>query len=108
MLVLHLAVSKFRSLILQFAQCEPFQVAITLASLAGYTFRLHFVPPRKIAILSEHQDLRDRSQSKIGACFLRWLQETKYPDLKFAYDGAEVKIGPYKLDGYCQSKNLAV
>ena len=105
---MHLAAATFRDLVLEYAQCEPYQVAITLASLTGYIFRLNYAIPRKIAILSDNQDLRDRAQSKIGACFMLWIKKTKYPDLQFAYNGLEVQIGPYKLDGYSAGKNLGV
>ena len=108
MLVLHTAVSKFRSLVLEYANCEPFQIAITLASLAGNIFRFNFVLPRTIAVLNDNRDLADRSQSRIGGCFLRWIQETKYNDLQFALNGQEVKFGPYKVDGFSPSAETAV
>ena len=108
MLVLHTAIARFRALVLQYASCEPFQVAMTLASLASYVFRLSYVCPKEIAILSDNNALRDRSQSIMGACFLRWIQQTKYTDLKFACNGPEIQIGPYKLDGYSPSTNTVV
>lgn len=108
MIVLNLSVAKFRALVLQYAQCEPFREAITLASLASFIFRLNFVIPNEIAILSDGLDLSDRAQSKIGNCFLKWVQLTKYPDLEVACDGQEKRIGQYKLDGYSPSENKAL
>ena len=103
-----MAVGEFRSLVLEYAQCEPFSVAVTLASLAGFIFRLGYLETRSIAILTDNRVLNDKCQSLLACCFLAWLQMTKYEDLQFALNGPEKKIGNYKLDGYSKSRQLGV
>ena len=96
-------------MVLQYASCEPFQVAVTLASLASYIFRLSYINSKEIAILNDAHNLSDRSQSIRGACFMKWIQDTKYPDLmSINTEGGEKSFGCYKVDGYSKSNNIAV
>lgn len=98
--ILRQASLKFRELLIQVGKTDPLE-NVTIAGACMTVFRRMFLKKNQIGIIP-HKGYRGRDKQSAEA--LRWM---KYQELaksikiQTSLDGPEVKIGGYKVDGYC-------
>ena len=94
---------KFRKIIMDQTDIDPFRVAITIASLCNYIYRAKYMPKQTIGIIPD-QGYQPNLLSSIKC--EKWLQYLEYKDnikiQRKSYLG-EKKVGKYFLDGYCET-----
>lgn len=100
--LLYRACSKFRGLLLEHSNVDPLKNAMSIASLTAYIYRANFLRPNYFPLIADkNYGLQgQKNQSKIALRYLSWLAYKRYPDLIYAGNGNEYKVGVYSVDGY--------
>ncbi len=97
---------KFSSIIKDISGIEPFSQVITLASLTALIYRKNMMESHSIGIIPPRGYNAEEKQSKEALMWLKFLIHTKqYDHIRHAKNGGEVRIGPYRLDGYNETTN---
>ena len=91
-LILMQAGMKFRRLVLDQFDLDPFVSATTIASTCMTIFRKCFLDPETIAIVPHGGYRKNDQQSIIAIKWLKWLSETQQLDIQHARNGGEVWI----------------
>ena len=93
---------KFRQVSLQDTGMDPFKVALTIAKYCNLVFiNLHMVPD-SIGIIPQNGFNPRQTSSRKARLYLKYTAETNDIRIQHAFNGGEVKCGPYFLDGVCE------
>ena len=85
---------------------DPFSRCITIASACHFVYRRNFMPSQTIGLLPPSgYDPKD-VQSKGAIEWLQYLEKTQNIYIRHARNEGEMKIGKYKVDGYCKEKKI--
>ena len=85
---------------------EPFQEAITIASLCNKLYRRNMMEPDKLAIIPEQGYNREQKTSIKCQLWLKYLAEHNNVFIQHAKNIGEFKIGKYLVDGYDLQRNI--
>ncbi len=87
---------------------DPLVTAVTGPNAVNQAFRMNYMPPQSILVISDH-GLKPESQYSMIACaWLEWVMlceaEAGNPiNIQYALNGGEHKVGPYTIDGFYDS-----
>ena len=81
---------------------DPFRDCCTLASLCQRTFRTLFMKPNSIALINQTGFNPTNQYSKKQIEWLQYISLRDKINIRHALNGGEVKIGSFKVDGYCE------
>ena len=91
---------KFRRIILENTNLEPFFNSSTIAGLSHFIFRQIFMKENSIGCIP-HTGYNPKEKTSFKAkCWLRWLETKDKIKIISSENNFEKQIGPYKLDGY--------
>ena len=104
---------RFRSLFIDITKrspddvgIDPFSRCITIASACQFVYRRNFMPSYTIGLLPPSgYDPKD-IQSKGAIEWLQYVERTQNIYIRHARNEGEMKIGKYKVDGYCKEKKI--
>jgi hypothetical protein len=85
---------------------DPFKHTITIASACNLIFRCNFLVKNKILILLPRGYDAHEKQSRKGIMWLNYVSCTEGIHIRHAQNGRELKIGKFKMDGYCEAKQM--
>ena len=78
---------------------DPFKVSMSIASLASHTYRQSYLQPEMLPLILDKDcgAIGLRQQSNIALKYLSWLAQTEYPQLEYAGNCPEKRIGKYRV-----------
>lgn len=100
--ILRQATLKFRQLFIIIGGVAPLE-SVTIAGACMALFRTSFLQANQIGIIP-HNGYRGRDKQSLEA--LKWLkyeEKTRAIKIRTSEHGFEVKVGGYKVDGYCEN-----
>ena len=81
-------------------ETDPFNEAITIASLCHVIFRKKFLKENTLAYIPERGYHTEKNNSSKANIWLEYIAKQQNISIKSALNGGEYKIGPYYVDGY--------
>ena len=96
--ILRLSANSFQKEFIATTGIDPFARNITMPSACMAVFRTHFLKENTIAVIGDEK--KTTAHSKKSIHWLLYKELTDGVTLKHARIGEEVKIGPYRVDGY--------
>ena len=87
---------------------DPFQVAVSIASLCMFVYRLNLMPENSIGIVPFLGYRKNERQSLIAIKWLKWLSHTTAVNIQHKMNGGEVTIGRFKVDGQSRDDRRSV
>lgn len=102
--ILRKALLKFRSLFITVGGTDPLD-SITIAGACMELFRTRFLKKDLIGLMPFNGYRATDRQSQEALCWLKYLEKEHRAKIITAETGREVKIGGYKVDGYCENFN---
>jgi hypothetical protein len=93
---------KFRDIFIAETTVDPFESSLTIASACNRVFRKLFLKPDTIGIIPFNGYQKDENQSAIALKWIKWISHKDSLYIRHKLNGGEVKIGEYKVDGYCE------
>ena len=99
--ILRKACIKFRELfILMTDGVNPFEKSITIASACMKVFRRNFLQEDTIALIPAQGYSPEEKQSAVARQWLEWVAYSENIDVRHAFNGGEIIVDNYKLDGF--------
>lgn len=98
---------KFRSLIIDLCDLDPFERCITIASVCNTIFRNTFLKKDTIAIIPPEGYRPKVKQSILAYKWLAYESHKRGIQIQHGRNGGEKRVGPYFLDGYHAESNTA-
>ena len=83
---------KFRRMLLDLFEVDPFVSAVTIPGTCMTIYRKRFLDPETIGIVPHQGYRRNDQQSAIAIKWIKWLSETQQLDIQHARNGGEVWI----------------
>ncbi|OOY33751.1 hypothetical protein BOV88_13610 [Solemya velum gill symbiont] len=83
---------------------DPFEECVTIASACNLVFRKMFLEPETIGIIPAHGYRPEEKQSAKAIRWIKYLAHTEKRHIQHALNGGEKKIGPYRVDGYYETR----
>lgn len=99
--VLRRCLMKFRQMFLKIGNLDPLVESITIASACNKYYRMHHMPKDKIGVIPHGGYRKEEKQSVIALKWLKWLSHTSGRRIRHKLNGGEVKIGNWRVDGFC-------
>jgi hypothetical protein len=97
---------RFRKIILENENLDPFQTCITIASLCNHIYRKNYMPENSIAVIPENGFFSQQIHSKISLLWLKYISNLFEINIQHARNSkGEFRIGKYYVDGYCEETN---
>jgi len=93
----------FRDMFIEETSVDPFEHSLTIASACSKVFRKLFLQPKTIGIIPYNGYRGKDKQSATAIKWLQWLSKKEGLNIRHKLNGGEVKIGPFKVDGSCES-----
>ena len=84
---------------------DPFEKCLTITSACNLVFRTNFLEKDTIAVIPPHGYDPENNQSVLARKWLSYTAEKENIPIRHAYNGGEVRVGPYLLDGYDDETN---
>ncbi|XP_054291039.1 uncharacterized protein LOC129005984 [Macrosteles quadrilineatus] len=97
--ILAQACIKFRSLLLEQCNVDPFLESLTIASACNLAFRRNFLKPNTIGLIPKN-GYRSSTQSAVALQWLTWEEERRGVTINHAGRSKEVVIKGMKVDGF--------
>ncbi|XP_054276436.1 uncharacterized protein LOC128995442 [Macrosteles quadrilineatus] len=97
--ILAQACIKFRSLLLERCNVDPFLESLTIASACNLAFRRNFLKPNTIGLIPKN-GYRSSTQSAVALQWLTWEEERRGVTINHAGRSKEVVIKGMKVDGF--------
>ncbi|XP_054259245.1 uncharacterized protein LOC128983988 [Macrosteles quadrilineatus] len=97
--ILAQACIKFRSLLLEQCNVDPFLESVTIASACNLAFRRNFLKPNTIGLIPKN-GYRSSTQSAVALQWLTWEEERRGVTINHAGRSKEVVIKGMKVDGF--------
>lgn len=94
---------RFRALLQDLADEDPFEKCITIASVAMRVFQTQFLEENKIALIRGTK--RYQKQSAIAIKWLKWMEKKDKCEIQHVFHKGEKKILQYRVDGFCKDTN---
>jgi hypothetical protein len=93
---------KFRDIIMNIANVDPFANNYTIASLCHTIYRKQYMPVNSIGVIPEYGYNPHEKSSRKAMQWLAWLESDRNIVIKYhaRSEYGEMKVGPYKLDGF--------
>lgn len=91
---------KFRSLLLEQCNVDPFLESVTIASACNLVFRRNFLKPNTIGIIPKKGYRLVNNQSSIALQWLCWEESRRGVTIQHAGRDREMKISKLKVDGF--------
>lgn len=103
--ILRLAATKFRRLILDLGEVDPYEECLTLAHVCSEVFKKRFMSPETIAIIP-HSGVKYKKCFSIKSIkYFEYLMHTKNIYIRHQLNGGEVEVmGKFFADGFEQFK----
>ena len=98
---------EFRELFCKITDIDPFEKCLTIASACNLVFRTHYLEKDTIAIIPPHGYEPKKKQSILARKWLSYTAEKENIPIQHAYNGGEVRVGDYYLDGYNEETHTA-
>ena len=101
--ILRLSANSFQEEFIATTGIDPFARNITMPSACMAVFRTHFLKENTIGVIGD-----EKKTTAHGKKSIHWLLYKELTDgvtLKHVRNGGEVKIGPYRVDGYDETTN---
>ncbi len=95
----------YRKEALKLMGLDSLVTAVTGAHAINQAFRMSYMEPQSIAVVSDHGLKPDTQYSMIACIWLEWVMECEAKagnpiKIQYAFNGGERKIGKYHVDGY--------
>lgn len=104
--ILRKACMRFRTLLLDNTQVDPFDGPITIASTCMKVFRTNYLKPDTISIVPWNGYRRIDNQSIKASQWLYWMSHKNNIQIQMAENGREFRLPiNIKVDGYCAETN---
>ncbi len=104
--ILQRACGKFRAdFLIQTQNIEPFLSGITIAAACNVVYRTLFLQHEQIPVIPTHGYHSDL-QSVEAWCWMDWLAMVKGMKVQHAFNGGEVVIEGYKIDGVLENGEI--
>lgn len=98
---------KFRSLIMELCDVDPFEQCITIPSVCSTIFRQTFLEKDTIAIIPPEGYRPKVKQSILAYKWLAYESHKRGIRIQHGHNGGEKRVGRYSLDGYHAESNTA-
>jgi len=93
---------KFRKIIMDFTDVDPFRISITIAGLCNYILRKKHLKSQTIALIPHNGYNSSEITSIKCQMWLKYLSEKNNIFIQHARNLGEFKVGRFRVDGYCQ------
>lgn len=103
--ILTSACLKFRALMIETGNVDPFTEGCTIASACNKVFRRNFLKPNTIGLIPKSGYRLCDNQSKIALRWLIWEENQRKIDIRHSGKQKEVVLHGFKVDGYCSETN---
>ena len=109
--ILRRCCTKFRKMFMQITcgrnddGIDPFKSCITIASACMKTYRRKFLKPNTIALIPLKGYGGKDKQSFKAVQWLKYVSEKENLSIQHARNGGEVRVEPFKLDGYYETED---
>jgi hypothetical protein len=104
--VLRIGCSRFRRLLLDIGNTDPFKESVTIASCAQLIFRKLFLRPYQIGIVPPSGYRPFANQSKKALQWLSWIAHSRNINIRDArHPQGEYKVDNYAVDGFSEESN---
>lgn len=81
---------------------HPFATALTIAGVCSAFWRTKILKEKQIGLVPDQSYQKNRLQSKKAINWLEWTKSVRGLEVEHRGNGAEKKIGPYYVDGFCE------
>jgi hypothetical protein len=105
--VLRIGCSRFRRLLIDIGNTDPFKESVTIASCAQLIFRKLFLRPYQIGIVPPSGYRPLANQSKKALQWLSWVAHKQNIEIRDSrHPEGEYKVDNYAVDGFNQADNM--
>ena len=71
-------------------------------------FRKDYYDENSILVVSDHGLQPDTKYSRVAMAWLKYLEEVENITIHSAWNGRELKVGQYRLDGWAEVTNASL
>ena len=104
--VLRVGCIRFRRLLIDIGNTDPFKESVTIASCAQLIFRKLFLKPYQIGIVPPSGYRPLANQSKKALQWLSWLANSRNLQIRDSrHPQGEYRVDNYQVDGFCDTIN---
>jgi len=103
--ILRKAVLTFGQLFIESTGVDPYKHSSTIASACSDVFRRKFLEKGMIGIVPHEGYRRKDKHSVVAIKWLMWISHSEGIQMQHARNHGEVKIGDFKVDGFCYELN---
>ncbi|XP_053406566.1 uncharacterized protein LOC123556078 [Mercenaria mercenaria] len=96
---------RFREDFMDTTDIDPFEQCITMASACNLVFRTKFLESETIGLIPRQGYNPEQKQSMKALQWVKYISHIEGYKIQHARNGGEKVIGPYRVDGYYESKN---
>ncbi|XP_045201509.2 uncharacterized protein LOC123555044 [Mercenaria mercenaria] len=96
---------RFREDFMDTTDIDPFEQCITMASACNLVFRTKFLESETIGLIPRQGYNPEQKQSMKALQWVKYISHMEGYKIQHARNGGEKVIGPYRADGYYESKN---
>ena len=97
---------KFREMLRDETDIDPFEKCLTIASYCHEVYRTKFLKKDTIAVFRHDRQLKTK-QSIMAVKWLSHEMERNDIHIQHVRNGGEKRVGKYSLDGYCEEYHIA-